>query len=142
MEEKPYRVSVDTDSEIIFLGITGSVDADMLNEAADAVTEAPGWKNYYDCLCDFRSANEVDVTPEGLEELVHKAIQRREGLQLQGKIAVLVHRWTLSLVGQLAEFRLKSEQREFRVFKDEKEALRWLGLPESMDVQEKVEAKQ
>ena len=138
MKTRPYSFGIDTDAETIFLSFTGSVDADTFDEASDAVANDPRWRNHYDCLCDLRPAKEVIVTVEGMEQLIQRMVERRENLRLQGKIAVLIDRWTLTLLCRLLEFRFKSKQSPFRVFMSDREALDWMGLPESVDIQEKA----
>lgn len=137
-ETGPCAFSIDADTETIYLRFTGFTGVDTFVEAAEAVISDSRWKSHYDCLCDLRPAKEVSVSPRGLKQLARYMIDRRETLHLQGKIAVLIHRWTLKIVCHLLEFRIKSEQADFRVFNDEEKALDWLGLSRSIDVQEKA----
>lgn len=138
MKTEPYAFSIDTDTETIFLIFGGVIGADTFIEAGDAVTSDPRWENHYDCLCDLRATKNIVVGPKGVEQLVRYMIEQRKALYLQGKIAVLISRWTLAIVWDLVEFRFKSKHSELRVFDDEGKALGWLGLPKSTDIQKKA----
>lgn len=131
-----YDRYIDHDLETGLFRLSGYVDADQIVEVANAMYQDPAWRPHYNSLWDFCPTREVDITPSGLSKiLAEKKARDAEGL-LQGKITGVINRPAVMFFGKLVQLRASSAASEVRVFRCEKDAREWIGLPEDVDVWE------
>lgn len=131
-----YDFYIDRELETGFVRLSCYVDAEQILEAANAVSGDAQWQPHYNSLWDFCPTREVDITLGGL----NKILREKKGRDAEGfvprKIAVMAKRPAIIIVGKLVELRASTTARAVKVFKREKEARKWLGLSQDVDVWE------
>ncbi len=108
--------------------MSGYVDAAELNAAADAQASHREFASDFNSLWDLRHTRVVDVSPDGMEKLVERKLERDSSLRLRGKIAIVVNRHTVAGAALLAKVKgTRKPGRIIDVFPTEKQALAWLA---------------
>ena len=122
-----YEIVFDKTRQLAVIRLSGYVDAGEIDAAAEAQTQHPDFEPGYNSLWDLRHTSAVDVSPEGMERLVQRKLERDEQLGLHGRIAIVVNRHTIAGAALLAKVRgSRQPGRVVDVFPSEKLALAWL----------------
>lgn len=128
----PYTYRIDADHKLGIVRLTGSVNADLLDQAADAAYGDAQWKPHFDAIWDLRPSAEVIISLDDIDRLLEQKFERDAELNLEGKVAILIDRDSLVGVAHLYRHRASHPTREVQVFVRERYAREWLGLPEEV----------
>lgn len=129
----PYRYAIEPAYGVAFVQVTGYTDAELLDQAADAVLADAHWRTGFSTVWDLRGAS-LDITPDGFSALVARKLEREQDSDLRGKIAIILNRDVMLSLAHLAKLLASTPARELGVFPDEYQACAWLGLPDGFAI--------
>lgn len=123
----PYTIEIQPDRLLSVVRLSGYVNADELERAAEEQSKHADFKPNFDSLWDLRDTRAVDLNPEETERLIERKLERDRRLGLSGRIAIVVNRHTVAGAAMLVKVRSsQSPGRVVDVFQTEKQALAWL----------------
>lgn len=122
----PVTMQIDTDENVTYTTIEGAWTVDELFDAFDKLLADPDFRPGTNGIADLRAANYYPSGPD-LMRIAHYLLQRRERFG-RCRAAILVG-GDLSF-GTTRMFQAYSDDSTIatRIFRDQQEARRWLGL--------------
>ena len=124
----PIRATVIPEFHLGFAVGLGHVEGLEMVRACQEMTSDPLWVPGFDELWDLRDSTEVDISPEGMDEMVASA--HKYASQIGDNRCVFVSaRESVKPVLRLFAWLTDDLPRTYHTTRTRDEALAWLGLP-------------
>lgn len=92
----------------------------------------PAFNNDYSFLIDYTRKEDELISADDIWQLAKFSNQQKTTFSTRGKVAVITPRDLAFGLARMHQAYAKEEDPEYRLFRDEEGALKWLGIPMSL----------